>query len=146
MPWLRFSSLVRSVMSVCSSAKPGDRQAAVSASQTQAPAEKAKARGPVWSPLATFTDFLSYLRFHLLHLQQRLLPVALGAAALGAEDKQGCGHWTGGQALKTLRKVCVGTCCVQGPRLEGQCCLLASAPPPLGRVWPGAPVLPSLVG
>ena len=39
----------------------------------------------------TFTDFLSDLGLHLLHLQQCLLPVAFGAAALGAEDEQGCG-------------------------------------------------------
>lgn len=46
MPWLRFSSLVRSVMSVCSSAKPGDTKAGVSVSQTHPPAGKAEAVVP----------------------------------------------------------------------------------------------------
>lgn len=105
MPWLRLSSLVRSVMSVCSSAKPGGRKVAVSGSPTHSPAGKAEARGPARSPPPTFADFLSDLRLHLLHLQQGLLPVALSAAALGAEDKQGCGHRRGGQAWKPFGKL-----------------------------------------
>lgn len=109
----------------------------MSVSQTHSPGGKAEARGPAWSPPTTFTDLLSDLRFHLLHLQQGLLPVALSAAALGAEDKQGCGHWRGGQALKALWKASVGTCCAQG--LEGEA---ASAPPPLGQAWPGAQASP----
>ena len=48
---------------------------------------------------ATFTDLLPDLGLHLLHLQQRLLPVALGTAALGAEDEQGCGQQRGGSGL-----------------------------------------------
>lgn len=56
----------------------------------------------------TFTDFLSDLGLHLLHLQQRLLPVALGAAALGAEDEQGCGQQGGGSGPQSLR--CQSVC------------------------------------
>lgn len=43
------------------------------------------------TPLPTFANLLADLRLHLFHLQQGLLPVALGTAALGAEDEQGCG-------------------------------------------------------
>lgn len=72
------------------------------------PAEEAEARGPTWSLPATFPDLLSDLGLHLFHLQQRLLPVALGTAALGAEDEQGCGQQRDGQALRGLGRVCGG--------------------------------------
>lgn len=147
MPWLRFSSLVRSVMSVCSSAKPGDREVAVSGSQTHSLVGKAEAHSATWSPPATFTDFLSDLRFHLLHLQQRLLPVALGTAALGAEDEQGCGQRNGAQALEVLWIALVGTCYVQGLGLEGEVLpaglRATSSGQGVGR-WPSA--LPSSEG
>lgn len=48
------------------------------------------------TPLPTFANLLADLRLHLFHLQQGLLPVALGTAALGAEDEQGCGQQRGG--------------------------------------------------
>lgn len=122
----------------------------MSRSQTHSPDGKAKVHSPRWSPPATFPDFLSDLRFHLLHLQQSLLPVALRAAALSAEDEQGCGQWRGRSGLESPLENIRWPVAIYRAGLEGEV-LLASSPPPLGRVWEVAgclqpAVLPSLVG
>ena len=115
MPWLRFSSLVRSVMSVCSSAKPGGQAGGREWIRGQRQGPRSRVAAP-----ATFPDFLSDLGLHLLHLQQRLLPVALGTAALGAEYEQGCGQQGGGSGLRSLRcqRVCRYLPCA-GPGWKG---------------------------
>ena len=115
MPWLRFSSLVRSVMSVCSSAKPGGQ----AGGREWIRGQRQGLRSHVAAP-TTFPDFLPDLGLHLLHLQQRLLPVALGAAALGAEDEQGCGQQGGGSGLRSLwcQRVCHYLPCA-GPGWKG---------------------------
>ena len=115
MPWLRFSSLVRSVMSVCSSAKPGGQAGGREWIRGQRQGPRSHVAAPT-----TFPDFLPDLGLHLLHLQQRLLPVALGAAALGAEDEQGCGQQGGGSGLRSLwcQRVCHYLPCA-GPGWKG---------------------------